>query len=83
MAGSYNHCVKDGIFIGTRHLDDLGDALEALEEMFGMVQVLSGGDRARIEDARQRYREGLRGTVTEPAQWDPSTDYSPHPDTED
>jgi hypothetical protein len=41
-------------------IDNLGDAYEAVEEMFGMIWVLADGDEARIEDARQRYEDGIR-----------------------
>lgn len=61
MAGSYSHITDDqGRFIGVELLDHLGDAYEALEECYGMIQLLTSGDRAAIEDARQRYKEGLR-----------------------
>ena len=79
MAGSYNHCVTPaGNFSGGERgprLDDLGDAFEALEEMFGMIWYLAGEmlemtpktpeERAvmvkeAVETARQNYKEGLR-----------------------
>lgn len=69
MAGSYNHCVDDeGRFIGVRLLDHLGDAYEALEEMYGMIWYLASaygaptsveGQREIVEEARASYREGL------------------------
>jgi hypothetical protein len=77
MAGSYNHLLDEQ---GRFHMDlieNLGDAHEALEECFGMIQVLTGGDTAAIEQARLNYRDGLRGTVAPDAQWDAGTDYSP------
>jgi hypothetical protein len=37
-----------------------GDVYEAAEQMFGMIWFLAGGDPARVEEARQLYREGLR-----------------------
>jgi hypothetical protein len=64
-----------GEFQGTRLLDNLGDCYEALEECYGMVWWLArDGDAsaaltspqdqrtsalARIEDARQHYKDGL------------------------
>jgi hypothetical protein len=52
MAGSYRHVVdKDGEFIGVELIDNLGDAYEALEEMYDMIQHLSRGDRVQIHEA--------------------------------
>lgn len=80
MAGSYMHCVDgDGLFVGTDLIDNLGDAHEALEEMFGMIQVLARGDLELIEQARIHYADGLRGTVHPDAQWDRSVDYGGTP----
>lgn len=69
MAGSYKHCVNDdGSFRGVDLLDHLGDAHEALEEMYGMIWYLAdelAGQYAAstpteiIERARQDYRRGL------------------------
>ena len=36
-------------------LDDLGDAYEAIEEMYDMIEWLSGGDKMRVYAA---WREG-------------------------
>lgn len=59
MAGSYRHCVSDdGEFRGTELIDNLGDAYEALEEMYDMIQQLSGGDRQKIFEA---WRDGHIG----------------------
>lgn len=60
MAGSYLHCIKvhkDGTysFRGVEMLDGLGDAYEALEEMFDMIEFLSGGDRQRILEAHEAH----------------------------
>jgi hypothetical protein len=60
MAGSYRHCVaKNGELYGDQGkellLDDLGDAYEAIEEMYDMIQYLSAGDRHKIYEA---WREG-------------------------
>lgn len=61
MAGSYRHITNGtGRFIGTNEIDNLGDAYEALEECYGMIQFLTGGDAARITEAVERYKEGLR-----------------------
>lgn len=60
MAGSYNHIVDDaGRFIGVELIDDLGDAWEALEECYGMIWLLAGGDAGLVEDAQRRYQQGL------------------------
>lgn len=57
MAGSYRHCIdSEGKFLGRRwHLDNLGDAYEAIEEMYYMLQYLSGGSKEKLFEA---YREG-------------------------
>lgn len=52
MAGSYRHIInRDGSFIGddlTEMIENLGDAHEALEECYDMIQYLTGGDKHRI-----------------------------------
>lgn len=56
MAGSYRHVVNDkGEFRGTDLIDNLGDAYEALEEMYDMIQHLTGGDRQKMFEA---WRDG-------------------------
>jgi hypothetical protein len=74
MAGSYKHVVNaDGTFHGVSLLDHLGDAYEALEEMYGMVWYLAdslagryAGEQHRpaeaadlVEEARQNYTVGI------------------------
>jgi hypothetical protein len=60
MAGSYQHCVnRSGQFVGIPLIDNLGDAYEALEEMYGMIWYLAGGDPAKVEAARQGYTAGI------------------------
>ena len=64
MAGSYNHAVNDdgqlrnpnNMTIAT---ETQGDAYETIEELYGMVWWLAHGDDALVEEARQRYREGI------------------------
>lgn len=56
MAGSYRHVTSaDGEFIGTRLLDGGRDAYETLEEMWMMIDWLTGGDKQKIFEA---WREG-------------------------
>lgn len=60
MAGSYHHCIqtlKDGTirFRGVELIENLGDAYEALEEMFDMIEFLSGSDKQRILDAHEAH----------------------------
>jgi len=68
MAGGYNHATTDGgalrdpeSFSGM--IENLGDAYEMAEEMYGMIWVLAANVDANpaeaVEDARQRYRDGL------------------------
>lgn len=60
MAGSYNHIVdEDGKFRGTALIDNLGDAYEALEECYRMIQVLADGDKERIAWACENYSKGV------------------------
>jgi len=49
MVGSYNHIVdKDGAFIGIDLIDNLGDAHEALEECYLIIQILAKKNRKKI-----------------------------------
>ena len=60
MAGSWKHLLRnDGTFRGIELLDNLGDAYEALEECYGMILWLAGGDWSVIADAEQHYRDAL------------------------
>ena len=52
MAGSYKHIVDEsGEFIGTDLLGNLGDAYEALEECYYMIQYLAKYDEEKIKEA--------------------------------
>jgi hypothetical protein len=55
MAGSYKHCTNEkGEWIGdhfTESIENLGDAHEACEEMFYMIQFLSHENKSLIEQA--------------------------------
>lgn len=56
MAGSYAHCrAEDGSF-RFELIENLGDAYEACEEMFWMIEVLAA-DEAEIEEARAFAQE--------------------------
>ena len=75
MAGSYRHITNsDGSFRGVELLDHLGDALEALEECYEMINYLTGGDRIKIYEAWRNgylikhYPKGNPGTCEE--YWD-------------
>jgi hypothetical protein len=74
MAGSYYHVVTDdGNLIRSEWfpnvIENLGDAYEAIEELYGMIWFLAGqslGDeptgqqhRAMVSLARVNYRRGL------------------------
>lgn len=64
MAGSYDHCVaKDGQLLRSEDfadmIENLGDAFEAVEEMYGMIWLMADGDQSIVFDARSRYLEGL------------------------
>jgi hypothetical protein len=52
MAGSYKHCVNaNNEFVGTDNIDNVGDAYEALEEMYDIIQHLTKGDKRLIYEA--------------------------------
>jgi hypothetical protein len=54
MAGSYRHITdKDNNFIGCGLCENLGDSHEAIEEMYYMIQYLTGGDKRKIHEAWQ------------------------------
>ena len=65
MAGSYSHAIDEATgklyrpeaFL--RMVENIGDAYETVEEMYGMIWLLASGDRAEVERARQAYRDGL------------------------
>lgn len=64
MAGSYRHATTDqGQLRNCRTMpiatETQGDAYETIEELYGMVWFLAGGDAGRVEEARQRYDEGI------------------------
>ena len=70
MAGSYNHATTDAGNLRSNEsfagmIENLGDAYEMAEEMYGMIWWLAshteGADTKEIvEQARQKYREGLK-----------------------
>ena len=64
MAGSYIHATDyrarlrnpETMSIAT---ETQGDAYETIEELFGMVWYLADGNPHRVEEARQRYLDGI------------------------
>lgn len=63
MAGSYNHATTNGRLRNWRTMsiatETGGDSFETIEEMYGMIWYLAGGDAARVEEARQNYKTGI------------------------
>lgn len=77
MAGSYNHCIDDNgyllsndeMMISEAMIENLGDAYEAIEELYGMIWFLAstfGAPAAPpsevkvvVESARVNYKKGL------------------------
>jgi hypothetical protein len=73
MAGSYNHVVTDEGNLRSNEsfvdmIENLGDAYEATEEMYGMIWWLANISPRTLDDsrpeelvelARQNYTEGL------------------------
>lgn len=74
MAGSYNHVIdnkgdllnNDRMMISGAMIENLGDAYEAIEEMYGMIWWLanlvegSTPPEIHVEKARQNYTVGLK-----------------------
>lgn len=71
MAGSYNHVTTrtgnlrdNDSFV--QMIENLGDAYEAVEEMYGMIWHLAHNEDAwlnpagAVEEARQNYKKGLK-----------------------
>lgn len=64
MAGSYSHIVDhNNKFRGTELIGDLGDAYEALEECWHMIDILSGGDKELIFQVHLEYLRRVGGDV--------------------
>lgn len=40
-------------------IENLGDAYEAVEELYGMIWYLANGDPIKVEEAHKNYRYGL------------------------
>lgn len=64
MAGSYLHAVNgEGQLSNSDHMldtmDTLGDAYETIRQMYAMIWLLAQGNPALVEDARQRWRQGI------------------------
>lgn len=68
MAGSYRHITdKDNAFIGCESCENLGDAHEAIEEMYHMILHLTEGDKHKIHEAwRDGYARKLLPPSNEP-----------------
>lgn len=82
MAGSYRHIADpDNKFRGIDLIDNLGDAHEALEECYDIIEFLSGGDKQTIYEAhvahcKKRYPHytGKEKWATFDYYWAPETD---------
>lgn len=69
MAGSYNHAVvredprrleqlrDNEDFAGM--IENIGDAYEMAEEMYGMIWLLAQGESEKVEWARQHWEAGI------------------------
>lgn len=65
MAGSYRHCVDsfedvtdEDLISGKFRFDlieNMGDAYEACEMMYSMIQFLANGDGQKIRDAEDNF----------------------------
>lgn len=64
MAGSYRHITDSkNNFIGVDLLDHMGDAYEALEECWHIINILSEGDKNKICEAHLKYIQQIGGNV--------------------
>lgn len=69
MAGSYNHVITDQGNLRSNEsflnsIENLGDAYEAVEEMYGMIWWLAAeadaaDPAAWVEEARKHYKDGI------------------------
>lgn len=76
MAGSYKHIIdKDGNLLSNEDfiemIENLGDAYEMAEEMYLMIQNLTGGDEKLIQESIDKMYLKLRNTEIEhePERW--------------
>ena len=65
MAGSYNHIVDHEGKLISNHvfpcmIENLGDAYEAIEEMWHMIDILSNGDKQLIEKTKEEMYDRFR-----------------------
>jgi len=51
MAGSLNHIVKKNGSFTMNHIENMGDAHEALAEMFDIIAFLIDGDEQKLSNA--------------------------------
>lgn len=64
MAGSYKHITDEKGNLRTNEefinsIENLGDAYEMAEECWYLIQILSGGDKKRIEVASETMYQRL------------------------
>lgn len=60
MAGSYRHVTdKNNNLVSNEefidHIENLGDAYETIEEMWHMIDILTGGDKEKIRKVHIEY----------------------------
>ena len=64
MAGSYQHCVDENFKLHTpemliNQIENMGDAYEAIEELVGMINVLTKGHTDKIYEAVVEVKSDL------------------------
>lgn len=64
MAGSYRHATTPkGKLRNPKTMiyatENVGDAYETIEEMYGMIWYLAHGEAALVEGARKNYKVGI------------------------
>lgn len=64
MAGSYSHATTDDGNLRSNKsfvqlIENLGDAYEMAEEMYGMIWWLADGDPARVDNAALNWDFGI------------------------
>ena len=69
MAGSYMHLVDDeNNFLGRDILiDNMGDAYEAIEECWNIIQILAKYDSRLIKNAQKIYIDQCRRKLAGPS----------------
>ena len=66
MAGSYQHITRKDYGVVDNeefviYIENLGDAYEAIHEMWNLIDILAGGDKRKIFEAYLEYLKRIGG----------------------